>query len=100
MLDRSQKIVSALQVWEGLFSAAWQHARGQCDKEEETDPLVFYTHTASCLLWAAPQSLTVYCAAPLAFLKYTASGFSPAGFSCLAAGFLSHLGSTEVFPVG
>lgn len=29
-----------LNAWESLFSAAWQLARGQCDKEE-TDPLVF-----------------------------------------------------------
>lgn len=87
------------KAWEGLFSAAWQLARGQSDKKEETDFLVFL-HADSCLLCAAQQLLTVNCVAPLAFLKYTASGFSPAGFPCLPASFLSHLGSSEVCTMG
>lgn len=45
----------------------------------------WFLHADSCLLWAAQQFLKVYCAASLALLKYTASGFSPAGFPCLDA---------------
>lgn len=60
------------------------------------DSLVgFYAQTAA-RFWVAQQSLTVYCVAPLALVKYRVLASAQQGFPCLAASFPSHLGSDEV----